>query len=60
MRVTLTYCLLKIPAKIGNLAFYFGRSRPSPWTYPLAASGRGARQVVRDARELSFGDAAHS
>src|ERR1700747_3147155 len=63
MRVALTYCLLKISAKIGNPSSSLPsiRTKPSsPWTSPLAASSCGARQVVRDAWELSFGDAAHS
>lgn len=63
MRVALTYCLLKIPAKIGNASVPYLLIRTklsSPWECSLAASSCGAREVARDAWELGFGDAAHS
>ena len=43
MRVTLTYCLLKIPAKIGNPSSFLPSNLDEAveaviaWTYPLAA-----------------------
>jgi hypothetical protein len=63
MRLALTYCLLKIPAKTGNpSSFLPSDSDEAVVGLDIFIGGfkLWSTPVVRDARELSFGDAAHS
>ncbi len=63
MRVALTYCLLKIPTKIGNPSSSLpSNSDEAVIALDITVGGFNlwSAPVVRDAWELSFGDAAHS
>ncbi len=62
MRVTLTYCLLKIPAKIGNPSSSLpSNSDEAVIALDIAVGGfRLWSTPGCNARELSFGDAVHS